>query len=201
MDVAGRKEFRQVIGIHQIAESDPARCGYGCKLFQCGPFAPGTGDHHRHLRRQQGGGGDEHAQPLLTSEVSGVHGHRRLRSHAPGCAEAVGAGPRTHTTIIDPVGEHADRMTSIGLGANLPTHRRRDGRHQIDIAEDQPLESQQQAGHRLRHHAEFDGSIDLEILHVVDHRDAPAQAQPEAEQSDEEGRSDEHDGVGSFACT
>jgi hypothetical protein len=199
MDVAGGEELRQVGGVDQIAEADPAGRAAGGEPLEGGAFSASAGDDHGHVVRQQGRGGDEDLQTLLPAEVAGVHRHRRLRADAPGDTEAVGTGPRAHAAIIDPVGEQGNRASPGGLGADLAAHRRRDGRHQVDVAEDQPLARQQQAGEGPRHHAELDRGIDLQVLHMVDHRHAPAQAQPQAEQADEEGRGDEHDGVGPFA--
>jgi len=65
VDVASGQELGQVYGLDQIAEADAAGRQAGGEPLQLDALATRPGDHHRDGRRQQGGGGDQHLQPLL----------------------------------------------------------------------------------------------------------------------------------------
>ncbi len=122
VDVACGQELGQVGGIDQIAEADPARCAGCSDSLQRGPLTTGAGDHDQDVRGQQGGGRDQDLQTLLPPEIASIHRYHRLGIHSPGVTEAVRAGPRSHDSIIDPVGEHADRVAPSRLRADLSAH-------------------------------------------------------------------------------
>ena len=116
VDVASREELGQIRGIDEITEADAAGRLAGGEPFQLDALATGPSDDHRDGRREQSGGGDQHLQPLFPPEVSGIHRDHRLGWQIPRATEAVGARPRTHRLIIDPIGEYGDSAPTRSLG-------------------------------------------------------------------------------------